>query len=63
MENSTALADIQAVLSSVEAGDGRDAGTQAGYQFLALVVSVAVAVVGGALTGESSCYVTGRLDS
>lgn len=50
--NGTAeLAEIQAHLSGVEAGDGRSAGKQAGMQAVALLVTLVFALVTGALTG------------
>jgi len=46
-----ALAEIQAHLSGVSAGDGRSAGMQAGYQMAALGVTLLIAIVTGAITG------------
>ena len=48
--NSTALADIQEYLN-VDAGLGRSAVEQGGYQMLALVVTLIVAIVSGMITG------------
>ncbi len=50
-----ALAAIQAELS-VEAGDGRSASAQAGMQIVALVVTLAIALVSGALTGNEASW-------
>ena len=51
-ENSTALFDIQANLSSVEAGEGWSSGRQAGMQAAALGTTIGMAIVGGIITGE-----------
>ena len=45
------MIDLQAELASVEAGEGRTFGTQALYQLVALLVTLAIALVFGALTG------------
>ena len=45
------LAAINADLT-IDAGDGRSAGTQAGMQAVALVVTLAIAIVSGVLTGN-----------
>lgn len=50
--NSTDWIDIHAHLPDVVPGDGRSATTQAGFQMLALVVTIGIASVGGALVGE-----------
>ena len=50
-EGSQDLTDLQAELASVEAGEGRTLGTQALYQLVALLVTLAIALVCGALTG------------
>ena len=57
VSNSTELADIQAVFSVIEAGDGRSASTQALYQFAALCVTFVVAIVFGGITGTQTIYV------
>ena len=51
--NSTALQQIQAALPEVSPGDGRSAGTQAGYQAAALALTLGFALVTGAITGQS----------
>ena len=45
------LATMNAVLT-IDAGNGRSAGTQAGMQAVALVVTLAIAIVSGAITGN-----------
>lgn len=45
------LTKINEVFSLVSAGEGRSAGMQAGFQAIALVMTLGVAIVGGALTG------------
>jgi hypothetical protein len=50
--NSSEIADIQKVFSLVEPGDARSAGSQGGFQALALAVTLVIAIVSGALTGE-----------
>ena len=50
--NTTELADIQAHLSGIEAGDGRSASLQAGYQLIALLVTLVIAIATGAITGK-----------
>ena len=43
------------MFSAVEAGSGRSAGVQAGYQILALLVTIGMGVVGGIITGKCQC--------
>ncbi|CAD5113576.1 DgyrCDS2739 [Dimorphilus gyrociliatus] len=50
MENSTKLLEIQANFT-ISAGDDRSAVQQGGYQFLAMAVTLIVALVAGAITG------------
>lgn len=42
------------ILLGVEAGSGRDAGMQAGFQLALLVTTLAVSILGGLLTGKGS---------
>jgi len=51
VEGSDELAELQGQLDSVEAGEGRTLGTQALYQLVALLVTLAMALIGGAVTG------------
>lgn len=53
MENTTEFAMAQANFSITEPGPGRTATVQGGYQFLALVITLVVAIVGGAVTGKT----------
>ena len=50
--NSTELHVIQEVFSEVSAGDGRTGLVQGGYQILALVITLVIAIIGGLITGE-----------
>jgi len=52
MENSTEYEMAVSNYSVTAPGLGRTATTQGGYQMLALVVTLIVALVGGALTGK-----------
>ncbi len=55
--NTTALTELQQSVPDLErGGDGRSAGLQAGYQFIALVVTFAIAIVSGSLTGSVILY-------
>lgn len=40
-----------------EAGDGRSAAVQAGYQVAGLAVTVAIAAIGGIVTGNEFCHI------
>merc|ERR1711976_888557 len=51
VQNSTELMEINKVFSHVGAGMGRSATQQAGFQILALVITLVFAIVFGALTG------------
>ncbi|XP_052788239.1 ammonium transporter Rh type A-like [Mya arenaria] len=51
MENSTEYASAVANFSVTAPGPGRSSTTQGGYQMLALVITLVIAIVGGALTG------------
>lgn len=51
LENTTELFYLQSELSSIEAGLGRSASTQAAYQLVALGVTMLVAIGGGLVTG------------
>ena len=46
------LKRIQAVLPSVEPGEGRSFQMQTMYQFIGLVVTLAIALISGAITGK-----------
>ena len=50
-DNTTELMDIQANLSSIEAGENWSSGRQAGMQAAALGTTVGMAIVGGLITG------------
>ena len=52
MVNTTEFAEAQASFSVLEPGAGRSSGVQGGYQMLALVVTLVVAIIGGAVTGR-----------
>jgi hypothetical protein len=52
--DSEAFKAASEMLPSLEAGGGRTAGQQAGCQMLALVLTLIVALTGGALTGKST---------
>ncbi|XP_041373232.1 ammonium transporter Rh type A-like [Gigantopelta aegis] len=56
--NSTGLAEIMSHVN-VEPGLGRSAMGQAGYQLVALAVTLAIAIVGGVLTGFILKYIPG----
>ncbi|XP_022242749.1 ammonium transporter Rh type B-like [Limulus polyphemus] len=51
--NSSKLAEIQSQYTEIEPGKGRTASLQAGYQLIALVTTLAVAIGGGIVTGQS----------
>ncbi|XP_013381459.2 ammonium transporter Rh type B [Lingula anatina] len=51
VENSTMLQELQARFSEIEAGLGRTAGEQAGYQMATLGVTLGIALLGGTITG------------
>ena len=55
-EDTDELAKIQEVFSMVSGGKNRSAGMQAGFQAIALVMTLGVAIVGGVITGENSQY-------
>ncbi|XP_064651471.1 ammonium transporter Rh type B-like [Lineus longissimus] len=50
-DNSTALREIQANFSAIIPGDNRSASVQAGFQLAALALTLAIAIVGGIITG------------
>ena len=50
-EGSDDLARIQGMLGTVEAGEGRTFGTQAVMQLVCLCITLAIAVIGGGVTG------------
>jgi ammonium transporter Rh len=52
MVNTTEFAEAQAEFSVIEPGAGRSSGIQGGYQMLALVITLVVAIIGGAVTGR-----------
>ncbi|KAK3600171.1 hypothetical protein CHS0354_018229 [Potamilus streckersoni] len=52
MDNTTELADVMSSYSFIEkGGDGRSALQQGGFQMLALLVTLCIAILGGILTG------------
>lgn len=51
MENTTEYSTAVANFSVTEPGPGRSATAQGGFQVVALVVTLIVAIVGGAITG------------
>ena len=51
-EGTDELEAAKAKLSSIEAGEGRSLGMQAVYQLIAMGVTLAIAIVGGAVTGS-----------
>jgi len=52
MENSQALKEATDLLVTVQPGEGRTASGQALFQLAALFTTIAIAVVGGAVTGN-----------
>ena len=52
MANTTEFNVTRETYNIMEPGVGRSAMAQGGYQFLALVVTLVVAIVGGAVTGK-----------
>ena len=56
LANTTEFLEIRKYTNSVEPGLGRTASEQAGYQMVALCVTLAIAVVGGVVTGMQSCF-------
>ncbi|KAF4523541.1 hypothetical protein B566_EDAN011989 [Ephemera danica] len=51
LNNTSALSDVNEVLMFLKPGENRSASQQAGYQLLALFVTLVVAIVGGLITG------------
>ncbi|XP_071959671.1 ammonium transporter Rh type B-B-like isoform X2 [Antedon mediterranea] len=49
--NTAEFTELASRIEGLEPGDGRSASTQAGYQMVALIVTLAFAIVGGAITG------------
>jgi len=47
----------EAQLQGVDPGEGRHAGTQAGYQLALLAVTLGISILGGLLTGACSCII------
>ena len=43
---------LQALVPSIEEGEGRTVGMQTIYQLIGLVVTLSIAMIGGALTGK-----------
>ena len=54
--NGTDLMAIQGALAGVEAGEGRTAGVQAGFQMAALAVTLLIAIISGSLVGMLTSY-------
>ena len=54
--NTTEYFKIVGMGITVEAGDGRTAKEQAGYQMAGLVVALAIALLGGFVTGNTTPY-------
>ena len=52
MFNTTEYFEIKSHVNSIEPGLGRTGSQQAGYQIVALLVSLALALVGGLITGK-----------
>ena len=52
MANTTEFDALTADFSRIEAGDNRSAPVQAGYQLLALLLTLVMAIVGGLITGQ-----------
>ena len=50
--SNASLLTVDEVLLGVEAGSGRHAGTQAGFQLALLVTTLVISVLGGLLTGK-----------
>lgn len=51
--NTTEFAQLKGQFSDMEPGLGRSATTQAAYQIYALLTTLAIAIVGGLLTGNN----------
>jgi hypothetical protein len=56
MANTTEYFEIKSHVNSIEPGLGRTGSQQAGYQIVALLVSLALALVGGLITGKLPSY-------
>lgn len=54
MKNSSDFRAVQADFPFVEPGAGRNSVTQGGFQMLALVITLIIAIIGGAVTGKSA---------
>lgn len=50
--NTSSFSDVNEVLMFLQPGEDRTAAQQAGYQLLALVITLVVAIVGGLITGK-----------
>ena len=55
-ENTTEHLELMNLGVTFDAGDGRTAKAQAGYQIAGLAVGLGIAVIGGIVTGNESCY-------
>ena len=47
---------LQALVPSIEEGEGRTVGMQTIYQVIGLAVTLCIALIGGALTGKYQFY-------
>ena len=50
------LKRLQALVPSIEDGEGRTVRMQAIYQLIGLIVTLSIAMIGGALTGKYKFY-------
>ena len=50
------LKRLQALVPSIEEGEGRTVGMQTMIQLIGLVVTLSIAMIGGALTGKYKFY-------
>ena len=56
--NTTEYYDLVKMGVPFDAGDGRSAKAQAGYQIAGLAVALGIAIIGGIVTGNENCFIS-----